>query len=479
MTGPNDTVLRAQAMVCTGPHQTRPLGLRPSDPDPHKIICLILGALKGTFPSDISTSRAQMGAFFAAMTIRRKFPPKTNWSIPEKTAFESLAPELKEMPHDLTFLLDPTSLPDPLSIEEKVVIEALSEILRGNHLNYDQTKRLGQSILNGDVRDSLKGAALIGQRMNLETFEEARGYRDAAFDPGEILEVSSPSLTHFGEPYDGSRRYFRPTLFVAAIRSALGRPTVIHGVDEMPPKLGVTEEQILIALGANTKVTLTQAARLVEDPDVGFAHVSQRLYSPGSYAARELRRHIQKRPPWAATEKTQMFLRCSETNHMVIGYYHSGYEQLFLNMMEDWNLDSGLVTKGLEGSSGFSLKPSSAPDPAHRPVNSTLGVKRVNEEFFRFSADVNPADSGLQYDQHPRPEEISAKAFARTGMEALSGRKGAAFDQLVFNVGIKDHLLGFCTDPYQSIAQAAKAIESGKALAHLEAYLEKSKAMCS
>ena len=35
---PNEEVLEAQARVCTGPHQSRPLGIKPSDPKPNKIL---------------------------------------------------------------------------------------------------------------------------------------------------------------------------------------------------------------------------------------------------------------------------------------------------------------------------------------------------------------------------------------------------------------------------------------------------------
>ena len=37
--GPNDDLLEAQARVCTGPHQTRPLGVNASDfPQPEPLL---------------------------------------------------------------------------------------------------------------------------------------------------------------------------------------------------------------------------------------------------------------------------------------------------------------------------------------------------------------------------------------------------------------------------------------------------------
>jgi len=49
------------------------------------------------------------------------------------------------------------------------------------------------------------------------------------------------SLTHYGEPYDGNTRFFRSTLFVAAVRSCCGESSLLHGVEWMPPKVLLTK----------------------------------------------------------------------------------------------------------------------------------------------------------------------------------------------------------------------------------------------
>ena len=170
-------------------------------------------------------------------------------------------------------------------------MEALRTILRGGHLEAARTRQVCEAILGGEVAPALQAAVLIGQRMNIETDEEVRGYLDAVLPPEAILEVEVSSLTHFGEPFDGNTRYFHPTLFVAAVRAATGQASVLHGVDELPPKKGITVEQILEALGARTDLSREEAAVLIEDSRVGFAYVSQREYAPAAYRLRELRIH--------------------------------------------------------------------------------------------------------------------------------------------------------------------------------------------
>ena len=476
--GPNEDVLEAQARVCTGPHQTRPLGVKATDAiQPATILETILRSVRGEAPDDQTVSGAQMGAFFAAMTIRRDFPKETQWSETEIAAFDKYGADLERfMPPEIKFIMQPDLGYKPANIEEEVVLKALEKILRGGHLTYDETLRMGKAILNGHVKEALKGAALIGQRMNLETYDEVRGYLDAVFSPEQVRPVSVDSLTHFGEPFDGSTRYFRPTLFIAAVRAALGEASVLHGVDEMPPKNGVTEEKVLRSLGARTDLSLEEAAALIEDPEVGFAYVSQREYSPGSYGIRELRVHIKKRPPWAATEKAQQLFSASRANYMVIGYYHLGYEEPLLRLIRERGFQAGLVVKGEEGTSHYTLRLGNPSTAVRQAVNYSQGFRRVGEQQDNFALDLDPKAFGFNYEKNPRLKTVNPEAFAEVGMGALSGQKGQIYDRLVLNTAVTDYLLGLCPDPREAIERTREAIDSGRAVSHLKAYLARSHA---
>ena len=95
--GPNEEMLAAQARVCTGPHQSRPLGLKEGDPDPGRMLELVFASLRGDLPRGEQVSEAQMGAFFAAMAIRRRFGAKTGWSEAEEEAFDRVVRDFSMM----------------------------------------------------------------------------------------------------------------------------------------------------------------------------------------------------------------------------------------------------------------------------------------------------------------------------------------------------------------------------------------------
>lgn len=470
MQTPNPLVLEAQARVCTGPHQSRPLGKKPDDPQPIPVLEAILQTLKGNLLEPVSP--AQMGAFFIAMNLRRNFPPTTTWSEAETQAFIQYNTQLTDhLTPDLQFILGLTSDCPPQTETEKTVINALKTIIAGNHLSYAHTRQTCQAILTDQVRETFKGALLIGQRMNRETDDEVRGYLDAAFSPDDVHPVKVPNLTHFGQPYNGSTRYFKPTLFVAAIRAALGRPTVLHGVDTLPPKWGVTEEQMLTTLNCRTNLSLQEAAINLENPNIGFTYISQREYAPQAYAIRNIRAHIGKRPPWSATEKAQQIFSCAGSNHIVIGYYHPGYEKPLLDLVWQRNFQSALAIKGEEGTSHFSLRLGKPSNETRKAINYAQGFHRTNNQRQDFACDVDPATYNVEHDPNPRPDTVGPHAFAQLGMAALAGETGIIYNRLLLNTALTDHLLGFTQDPHESIAETRDAIDSGRALQHLQNYL--------
>ncbi|XP_022776140.1 uncharacterized protein LOC111317899 isoform X1 [Durio zibethinus] len=499
---PNQAVLEAQARVCTGPMQTRPL----SEEQAFKVMDTILRSVRGELKDEEQVSKAQLGAFFAGMTIRANaFPEATQWSEGERHAMNIFWPLLvRALPPDVIFIADPEgsimglgSSIGPQFVgngtSEMRLVGALREILAGGHLGYEEVQGVLRDVLplkledgkSTGVSESLLSAFLIGQRMNRETDRELKAYC-LAFDdelgPAPVAEVRS--LTHYGEPYDGNTRYFRSTLFVAAVRSCYGESSLLHGVEWMPPKGGVTEEQMLKFMGANTNLSLHQTRDLIEDEEVGFAYVSQREARPSLYSLIGLREQIKKRPPLATTEKVQQFIRAKGRESIVAGFYHEAYEEPLLMLMKRRGVHSGLVVKGEEGALSMTTRLRSANASKGLPVNYCSGFRSVGmESAFEvdgvsrqsFRLEVNATDYGFEPTDTPRTDRSVSKNI-ELGLAALHGQKGAAYDRIVFNAGIVDHLLGCegAEDVSLALDRAREAIDTGKALKRLLNYIKMS-----
>lgn len=502
--GPNLTVLEAQARVCTGPTQTRPL----DEAQAYKVLDAILKTVRRELPDEEKVSEAQMGAFFGAMTLRANaFPRETQWSEGERKALTEMWPYLYEkLPREVLFLADPEgtimgglSPVGPTFVGSRDadvrLVGALREILVGGHLGFEEVVMLLKDVLPRrgpeagslvEVSDALLAAFMICQRMNIETDRELKAYC-MAFDNelGPLAVADVKSLTHYGEPYDGNTRFFRSTLFVAAVRASYGESCLIHGVDWMPPKKGVTEEQMLKLMGAATTLSPKAAVQLIENQDIGFAYISQREARPSLYSLVDLREHIKKRPPIATTEKVQQYIKATGREAMMASFYHEGYVDPILMLIRRRGVDAGLVIKGEEGALSLTTKEQS-PDAVvkGRPLNYCAGFrpqKIANEQCRNpdgllreaFALEVKAQDYGIAPTSTPRTDR-SVRKNLELGLVALRGEKGPAYDRIVLNAAVADHLLGCngAEDPIAAAERAKEAIDSGKALNALLKYIE-------
>ncbi|CBI23370.3 hypothetical protein VitviT2T_000647 [Vitis vinifera] len=497
---PNQTVLDAQARVCTGPTQTKPLG----EEQALKVLDTILRSAKGELKDQEEVSKAQLGAFFAGMTIRANaFPEATQWSDGERRAMNKFWPLLvRVLPPDVLFIADPEGSimgiggsAGPHYVgngpSEMRLVGALREVLAGGHLGYEEVQGVLRDVLplkledkkSAGVSESLLSAFLIGQRMNRETDRELKAYC-LAFDDelGSQPVADVRSLTHYGEPYDGNTRYFRSTLFVAAVRSCYSESCLLHGVEWMPPKGGITEEQMLKFMGANTQLSPLQAKKLLEDDEVGFAYLSQREAQPSLHSIIGLREHIKKRPPLATSEKVQQLVRAQGREAIIAGFFHEGYEEPLLMLMRRRGVHSGLVVKGEEGALSMTTKLRSVNASKGLPVNycsgfrslsatSALELDGVSRENFNIV--INAKDYGFEPTDTPRTDR-SVSRNIELGLAALRGEKGPAYDRIVLNAGIADHLLGCdgAEDIFSALDRAREAIDSGKALDRLLNYIK-------
>lgn len=500
---PNSTVLEAQGRICTGPIQTRPL----NEQQAFKVLDTILQSARGELRNEEAVSATQLGAFFAGMTIRANaFPVATQWSEGETRAMNAYWPLfIQTLPHDVLFLADPEgSLMSGASVGPRFVgsepiemrlVGALREVLAGGHLGYEEVAGILKDVLPvyrhdgrpNTVSESLLAAFLIGQRMNAETDRELKAYC-LAFDDelGPLPVADVRSLTHYGEPYDGNTRFFRSTLFVAAVRASYGEACLLHGVEWMPPKGGITEEQMLDAMGASTTLSPAAAVKLLEDDQVGFAYISQREARPSLYSLIGLREHIKKRPPIATTEKVQRYVKATGREAIMAGFYHEGYEDPLLMLMRRRGVDSGLVVKGEEGSLSLTTKARSINASKGPPVNHCAGFRTSTsmehdttqtDGVFRetFRVEVNAADYGFHPTDTPRTDRSVAKNI-ELGLAALRGQKGPAYDRIMLNAAMADHLLGCsgASDILCALERSKEAIDSGRALNRLLNYVEMS-----
>jgi anthranilate phosphoribosyltransferase len=426
---------------------------------------LVMQSHRKELPPEQRVSLAQMGAFFAAMTLRRRFHGPGAWSEGERRAFDKVRSQLLDgLPDAVVALIEPAT--DRSCSDSDVLAAAVQRIVLGEHLGTVETRAALDVVLSGHAHPALAAAMLIGQRMNIETHDESLAYLRAAAPPCPIIELSS--LMHVGQPYNGSVRSFRPALFAAAVSAALGTPTLLHGVHRMPPKDGITEEQMIRALGQQDNLDEDLARTTLLDGAIGFAFVDREQLKPGTSSLMTLRTHIKKRPVFATTEKLQLMLRASGRNHMIGGYFHPGYDAKMLALMRDHNLDTEIVLKGREGSTDPSLR-SGRRDDAHA-MNQCHVRRRLGDKWQPLSLRIDPASLGItRWPKAPPPQH--AEEAGALGCRALRGEHGPARDSIALSAATKHHIVTQTMSLESSLRAAYGVIDNGNAWDRMQRYL--------
>ncbi|XP_073290622.1 uncharacterized protein [Primulina huaijiensis] len=151
-------------------------------------------------------------------------------------------------------------------------------------------------------------------------------------------------------------------------------------------------------------------------------------------------------------------------------------------LMRRRGVHSGLVVKGEEGALSMTTRLRSPNASKGLPVNYCSGFRSLNmtravDGVSResFNTVVNAKDYGFEPTDTPRTDRSVTRNIG-LGLAALRGEKGPAYDRIVLNAGMVDHLLGCdgAQDISSALDRAREAVDSGKALDRLLNYIKKS-----
>ena len=332
-------------------------------------------------------------------------------------------------------------------------------------------------VLEGQVDPVQAGIFLIALRMKRETDEENRGLLDALREA--TLQVTAPvdELVDIADPYDGFTRTLPASPFLPAVLAACGVAAVSHGVECMGPKYGVTHRQILRAAGVPVDFSPEQAAARLADPRIGWAYVDQKKFAPKLHALSALRTLIVKRPAITTLEVLLGPLRGRAKTHLVTGYVHKPYSRVYALLARHAGFDSALIVRGIEGGVIPSLSQAGKVFHYHdggeegatdlKPVD--LGVDQpVRAPRIPGPADAKEGGDEAAAEAAPFDAAAVAKLAAQAGMAALAGGSGPTRDCLVYGAALCLWHLKRHASLKDAAAAARAALDSGRALAHLE-----------
>lgn len=342
------------------------------------------------------------------------------------------------------------------------------------NLSYDECLAAMRHVVSGKADPVQIAVFLIGLRMKRETDEENRASLQALMDQTISAVAPVDELIDVADPYDGYTRGLPASPFLPAVLATMGMPAVVHGLETVGPKFGITARKVLRAAGVPVDLTPAQAAAQIGK--AGWAYIDQKMFCPTLHDLVELRTRIVKRPVITTVEVLCGPIRGRQKTHLMTGYVHKAYPPIYASLARHAGFDTALIVRGVEGGVVPSLK---------QPAKMFQYHDRGAEQEW----DLQPQALGIDQPTRavPIPDSIAPAAeegddiaptvdiaaasvtAAEAGLAALRGTKGPSYDSLAYAAAIMMTHLKRYASVEDAIAAARKALDSGAALAQFEA----------
>ncbi len=346
------------------------------------------------------------------------------------------------------------------------------------NISRDEARQVMHALLDGSADPVQAGVFLIGLRMKRETDDELKGVMDALQDRTEVVQSGCDEVLAIADPYNGFNRTLQGSLFVLPVLAACGMPAYSHGVELGGPKFGVTHHTIIKALGGNPNRSTQEAADQLANNNVGWAYLDQKQLCPALFSLNDLRARIVKRPVLSTTEVLVSAIQGTNKTHLMTGYVHKPYRDTYCMLAKHVGFDSLLLVRGTEGgiipsfrAAAHLVRFDAATDYEELDIDlekldlaRTYRAEDIPEDLALASSDKHPI--GMKWDVDVLSELCAAK-----GKAALSGESGALMDAAVIGAALAMWHTGFEPDLNTATQRARGAIESGEALARLNAGL--------
>ena len=211
------------------------------------------------------------------------------------------------------------------------------------NIETEEAKAAMSAILSDEIDEVQAAIFLIALRMKRETMEENIGILEALLKFTDCQKIEVDNLVDIGDPYSGYNRSIPISAFLPPLLAELGLPTLIHGLDSVSPKYGLTHRHINQALGIEVDLSVSESKDRIMDSNIGWSYVDQNQYCKTLHDLVPLRNKVVKRTALNTVETLIGPLRGKST-HSILGYVHKAYPPIYAALCEKAGFSSSPVS---------------------------------------------------------------------------------------------------------------------------------------
>jgi anthranilate phosphoribosyltransferase len=301
-----------------------------------------------------------------------------------------------------------------------MMINLLKEVGRGKRgardLSSDEALLAANAILELKATPAQIGAFFIAERIKMESVEEIEAFVTVCRKHAYRAPIQE-GLDCAG-PYDGRKKSFFATFPTSFLLASAGLPITLHGTASLPPKWGITLQDLL-------KETGIEAERLSRDQIVQAASNTGVLYVPAEdwcpplKALRSIRVELGMRTVLNTAEK---LIDYAHSPYLIFGVYHNTVFERIAKLANNLQYKKALIVQGMEGSEDLFIE---------RPTR-TYYVENGESHLHV----IDPDSYGLET---PVPEvEWTPAEQLSVSESVLQGRGHLAFvNQVLLNAAVR------------------------------------------
>lgn len=331
--------------------------------------------------------------------------------------------------------------------------KAIAKVIDGDDLRRAEMVDVMNQIMSGAATDAQIGAFLIALRLKGESVDEIAGAAAVMREKATPIATKHDVIVDTcgtGGDHSGTFNISTTAAFVAA---GAGLCVAKHGNRAATSQSGSAD--VLLALGVNIEASPETVSQCLDEVGIGF------LFAPALHGAMRYaigpRRELGVRTIFNALGP---LTNPAGAKRQVIGVYSAALTETLAGVLATLGAERAYVVHGSDGLDELTL---TGPTKVSELKDGAVSTYRVS-----------PGEVGLGQARADALKGGDADSNAAITLSVLKGAEGPARDIVLLNAAAAIVAGGKASDLREGVQAAAEAIDSGRAMAKLEALIEAS-----
>jgi anthranilate phosphoribosyltransferase len=327
---------------------------------------------------------------------------------------------------------------------------ALRKIADGQTLTETEAFDAFETIMAGAASEAQIGALLMGMRARDETVDEITGAARALRARAVAVRAPAGAIDTCGTGGDAKGTHNISTCAAFVVAGA-GVPVAKHGNRSISSRSGSAD--VLTALGVNIECGAEAIARCIERCGLGF------MFAPAHHASM---RHVAKVRSELGTRTIFNLLgplaNPAATKYQVVGVFGEAWVEPIANVLGRLGVERAWVVHGSDGLDELTTT----------GISHVAALDRGKISTFR----ISPKNAGLP---EAKPADLGggdATENAAHIRAVLGGQQSAFRDIVLMNAAAALLVAGKVKTLREGVALAGQSVDSGQAMAVLEALIK-------